>query len=133
MSPVVQNNAAPGLAPLVGGIVQDAQELLRQQLTLFQVEIKNDLRRTRDAAVPMIVGGVVAHVALVVLCAALALALNQLYQFPTWGGFVIVGGAVLVIGGVLVFWGKKQFDAFNPLPDKSVEALKETIQWKTKT
>ena len=28
--------------------------------------------------------------------------------------------------------GKKKFESFNPLPDKSTEALKENLEWKTK-
>ena len=42
-----------GMAPLISGIIQDAQTLLRQQLTLFQTEVKQDLRRTRDAVIPL--------------------------------------------------------------------------------
>jgi hypothetical protein len=51
---------------------------------------------------------------------------------PIWGGFGIVGGLVLLAGIGLLLYGKSRFDAFNPLPDQAVEALKETVQWKTK-
>jgi len=70
---------------------------------------------------------------LVMLCVMLAYLLQDLFHLPTWGGFAIVGGALALLGGALILWGKKHFDAFNPLPDKTVEGLKENIQWKTKT
>ena len=59
-----------------------------------------------------------------------------LYIWPTcsqFAAFGIIGIALAIIGGVLVFAGKAKFDAFNPLPEKAVEGLKENIQWKTKT
>jgi hypothetical protein len=41
----------------------------------------------------------------------------------------LVTGAAAVM---FIFWGKARFTAANPLPDKSLEGLKETLQWKTK-
>ena len=51
-----ETQSSPGLTPLISGIISDAQQLVRQQLTLFQSEVKHDLRRTRDAAIPLGVG-----------------------------------------------------------------------------
>ena len=42
----VETDAGPGLTTLMAGILADGQELIRQQLHLFQVELKNDLKRT---------------------------------------------------------------------------------------
>jgi hypothetical protein len=50
---------------------------------------------------------------------------------PLWGCYGIVGAAVLLIGGVLAFAGKKRFDSFNPLPDETVKAIQENLQWTT--
>jgi len=122
----------PSLTRLITGIAEDAQALLQQQLTLFQVELKNDLRRTRNAAIPLMVGVLVCGLAAVFLCAMLALLLDEALVLPWWVGFAGVGGTLLVVGVLLVLWGKTRFDAFNPLPDQTVEGIKETIQWKTK-
>jgi len=121
------------LARLATGIVEDAQALLKQQLTLFQVELKNDLRRTRNAAIPLLIGVAVCGLAALCLCVMLALLLATALVLPWWAGFAIVGGALALIGGAMVVVGKTKFDAFNPLPDKTVEGIKENIQWKTKT
>jgi len=127
-------SAAPGLTPLITGIVNDAQALIRQQLTLFQTEIKNDMRRTKEATIPLIIGGVVALVAGIFVC--LALAHYLMYLFPTmppFCGYGTVGLVLAIVGGVLLYTGKAKFDSFSPLPEKAVEGLKENIQWKTKT
>ena len=125
--------AQPGLTSLVSGIVQDAQALLRQQLTLFQVEFKNDMRRTAAAPIPLVTGAVIALAAFITLAIGAALLLSTLW--PTlvlWGSFAIVGGALAVAALALVLWGKAKFDQFNPLPDQSVQGLKENVQWNTK-
>jgi uncharacterized membrane protein YqjE len=126
-------DAHPSVTELVSGIVGDAQQLVRQQLTLFQVELRHDLKRTARASVPLAFGLVVAMVALVILAAAASLLLPWLWPaLPAWAGFAIVAAAFAVVAGALILWGKCQFDAFNPLPEQSVEGLKENIQWKTK-
>jgi hypothetical protein len=127
-------SAAPGLTPLITGIVSDAQALIRQQLTLFQTEIKNDLRRTKEASIPLAIGGIVALVGGIFLCLAIAFLIVFLWpNCPSFVAFGAVGLVLASIGGILVYTGKTKFDAFNPLPEQTVEGLKETIQWKTKT
>jgi len=123
-----------GVAELLTGIVQDGRQLLTQQLTLFQVEIKNDFRRTLQAVMPMIFGVVVLAVAAPLLGLAAAYFLCWMWPaIPMWAALGGVAGGAVLCGIGLILWGKNQFDAFNPLPDKSLEGLKENIQWKTKT
>ena len=119
---------------IVSGIVHDAQDLVRQQLKLFQVEIRNDMHRTIAATIPMVIGGFLALVALIILAVMAAHLISWAWpeHIPLWGGFAIVGGTLAVLGLALVFWGKAQFSKFSPLPDQTMEGLKENLQWKTK-
>jgi len=125
--------SSPPLTTLVSGIINDAQQLMAQQLSLFQHEIKADLRKTRDAAIPMVVGLAFAMVGVVLLGVMLGHLLPWIWPtLPLWAGFAIASLLLLAIGGGLMFWAKKQFDSFTPLPEKSIEALKENVQWITK-
>jgi len=135
MATHVETENGQGLTSLVSGIIQDGQDLIRQQLHLFQVELKNDLKRTSHATIPLIIGGVLAGMGGFLLFVMVALLLHSLWPnaISLWGGFGIVSAVLLVAGVGFLLWGKSQFDAFNPLPDKSVEGLKENVQWKTKT
>lgn len=124
---------SPAITPLITGIVNDAQALIRQQLTLFQTEVKNDLRRTKEATIPLAVGGIFCFLAAIILCMAIAYLIVYVWpQCPYFVAYGIVGIVLAIIGGVLVYTGKSKFDSFNPLPEKAVEGLKENIQWKTK-
>ena len=127
-------HSGPGLAPLITGIINDAQELLRQQLTLFQTELKGDLDRTKNATIPIVVGMVVGLLA--GFFVFLALAHFLVWLWPTMhlsAAYGIVALALVIAAGVLIWTGKAKFDAFNPLPDKTLEGLQENLQWKTKT
>ena len=50
MATEVQNQSEQSVAALVGGIVGDVQDLIKQQLELTRKEIEADLRKTREAA-----------------------------------------------------------------------------------
>jgi uncharacterized membrane protein YqjE len=133
---ITEQEAPPlvGITPIICGIIQDAQTLLKQQLTLFQTEVKSDLRRTRDAAIPLGAGVAVAVVALGLLCLTFVYALVWIWpQLPLFAAYGIVTLVIGLVGGGLILMGKSKFDSFSPLPDKTVEGLKENIQWTTKT
>jgi len=119
---------------LLSGILDDARRLLAQQLTLFQVELKHELHGAIAALMPLLAGAAVLVAAGFVLALASGHFLHWLLpEVPLWACFASIGGAVALVGIALLFWGKSKLEAINPLPEKSMEGLKENIQWKTKT
>jgi len=132
MATHVQSDSDVSLTSLVNGIVNDAQELMKQQLALFQAEIKEDMRKTTEASSAMGAGAAVALVGSILLCFTLVHLLH--WAFPDvalWVWFAVVGGTVTGLGGGLIWWAWVQFHSFNPLPDKTAQALKENLEWKT--
>ncbi|MFL5342887.1 MAG: phage holin family protein [Gemmataceae bacterium] len=124
--------ADPGLSALLTGIFHDIQELLKQQMQLFKHEVSADVKNTAEAAISMVVGGAVALVGGAMLCFMLVYILHELAHLPLWGSFGLVGLAFLVIGAALALYGRSRFRSFNPLPDESLAALKENLEWTTK-
>lgn len=120
---------------LVSGIVQDGQELLRQHLQLFQAELTNDLRRTANASMVLGFGAIVGLMGVLLLMVSVALLVHFMWPqtIPLWAAMGIVGGGLCVVGIALVFIAKAKFASFNPLPDKTLNALKESFSWKAKT
>jgi len=128
----LQTKDEPGLASLLTGIVNDAQELFRQQLVLFRREVAEDFEKTRAAGVVLLAGAGVAMVGGILLCLALVYLLNWAApNLPLWACYAIVGGVGTVLGVILIYQAKAQFASFNPLPDKTADALRENLQWKT--
>ncbi|QDU29688.1 hypothetical protein ETAA8_48030 [Anatilimnocola aggregata] len=126
-----ESNSAPSMTHLVSGIITDAQDLMKQQLALFRTEVKEDVRKTKQAVISLVTGLALVSVGGTLLSFMLVYALQATTELPLWGCFGAVGG-LLAAGGGLVFYGAlRKFNEFNPLPDESARALKENVQWIT--
>jgi len=128
MSTDLQSPPEPSVTTLVTGILNDAQELFRQQANMLRAEVKEDFRKTKEAAVPLAIGAWLGGLGSILLGITLALLLAET-GLRLWACFAIVGVVFAAIGGGLVYFGKKKFASFNPLPDESAEALKENLEW----
>jgi len=119
------------VSELVGGIIDDAQKLLRQQLDLFQVELKHDAKRYLTESIWLAASLVACLAGGIVLIMALGYFLSWMWPALTdWGGLAIAGGAVTILGAAMANITLKQIHALDPPLDQSVEGLKENIQWK---
>jgi len=129
----------PEIAPLVRGIVNDLGDLLQQQFKFARAEIRTDLRKTWDVTQLFGIGAGVALLGVVVLAFGAAHLLHWLTSpagadpatLPLWACFGIVGALILATSAVLVVVGKKKLDSFNPLPDQTVDTVKENLEWIT--
>jgi uncharacterized protein YacL len=132
MATNLESGSEPSTTQLVTGIFHDIQELFKQQMALFQAEIKNDARRTARATIYLAAGGVVALIGAVLLCLTIVHLLNTYTALDLWACYLIVGVVITVLGGAMIFFGREQFQSFNPLPDESMAALKENLEWTTR-
>lgn len=122
----------PTMSELVSGILADAQSLVRQQAVMLRSELKEDVRRTASAAQYMGIGAVVAALGGLFLSVALVQLLAALVpSLPYWAAWAIAGGVLIVAGLGAVYAGKRAFQRFNPLPDKTLNALQENVSWIT--
>jgi hypothetical protein len=117
---------------LVSGIISDAQKLLHQQTEMLKAEVREDFQRSKRAAEFGAVGIVCATVGALGLVTALAYFLHEQFQFAMWASWGIVGGLFLLTGVALGGFSYVLLERFNPLPDKTFNALKENITWQTK-
>jgi len=127
MATDLQNGTETSVTGLVKGIIDDVQQLTKQQFTLFKQELQEDLTKTRIAATPMVIGLGVALIGTLLLGITLAEILVAL-NLQKWLAYAIVTVVMIGTGVALFFAGKKKFESFNPLPDRSLEALKENVE-----
>jgi len=127
-----ETNSGPSVAALLTGIVNDAQELIKQQLALFKHEIRQDINRAKEIvlsmalAVPMLVlGGFLLGMMFVCL-------IHEVGGLPWWGSFGVVGGTLFLIGVGLALVAYQRLETFKPVSDPTAEALKENLEWTTK-
>jgi uncharacterized membrane protein YqjE len=125
-------NDEQSVTKLVAGIVGDAQDLLQKQVTLFKMEVQEDLRLTTQAAISLGIGLAVALVGAIVLAFGLAhLLFHYVPGTPLWVWYLLVGAAVTGIGAVLVGGAIHAFSKINPPLPETTEAIKETVEWQT--
>jgi hypothetical protein len=117
---------------LVSGIIADALQLIQQQLAMFRQEIRDDIRKSKDAGLSLAAGIVITLAGIVLVLVMLPLLLHWASpELPLWACFGIVGGVLTAVGGVLIYAGFKKFESFSPLSDKSIAAFKENLKWTT--
>ena len=128
------------LGELFGRVTSDMSTLVRQEMQLAKVEIKQEVR-TAGRAGGLLGGGAFAgYVALLFVSVAIALLIatalpdSMSETMRHLIGFLIVGLLYGIAAAVLLSKGKKQLDKVDPVPHQTVETLKEDVQWaKTQT
>lgn len=126
----VGNGASP-IPALIAGIVHDAQKLISQQIELLKREIKEDIRNLALALAFVAVGASLCFLSIIMLCFAGVYGLNALTGQPMWACFLIATAVFLSIGGLLMYLAVRRLLNNNPLPDQTLEGLKENLTWKT--
>jgi hypothetical protein len=124
----LESPPAPTVTGLVRDILRDVQELVRQQLALFKHEIKDSLRKSKEAAVMLGAGIGVAAAGGVLLCFMLVYLLNWAFALPLWICFLIVGVVCCAVGGGMLYAGIKKLQSVT-VAEQSIDALKENVQW----
>jgi len=111
----------------MGEVVSEMGTLVRQEIALAKVETKEELTKAAKAAGMFGAAAVAGHSALLFLSLGLAWLLSQ--AFNRAAAFAIVGILYAVAAGLLVRTAQIQMKTINPVPQQTVETLKEDVQW----
>lgn len=131
----------PSMVGVITGIIDDFQKLIQQQMEMVRAEIRTDWDKTKQAIWPIAVGSGLLVLGGILLSLMLVFLIHWATSppnydpatIPLWGCFGLIGACFLIVGSALLGYGIHQFHTFNPLPDKSADALKENVQWLTNT
>jgi hypothetical protein len=133
----VRTTAETSTTGLLGGIISDFGNLIKQEIRFAKAEFKSDLSKTREAATALSIGIGVASLSGLLLIWMLVHLLHWATSpagadpatLPLWACFGIVGLVFGVVGGALVTSGIRKFQSNNPLPDQTAQTIKENVQW----
>jgi putative exporter of polyketide antibiotics len=128
----VQNCAEPTMTSLLTGIVNDAQRLMTQQLTLFQHELKKDVREAKEGLPSLGLGLGLLLVAAFLLGITLAelLGLVPALHDLAWVRYGIVTLVFAAVGGGLLWVAVRRLKKI-PMSEPAAEATKENVEWLT--
>ncbi len=127
MEQKIQHLKEPGILELLGRLPDQASLLLRSQMALAKAEVSAKVKEVVKDSIMVAVGAFILYVALL---AAVATAIIVIGIFiPLWISALIVTLALFIGGGVLALVGINGFKKMKIKPTKTIETLKENIQW----
>jgi protein-S-isoprenylcysteine O-methyltransferase Ste14 len=120
---------APSMASLVGGIIHDAERLVRQEIALARREMQLEFNKAKEASAALTAGTGVLAIGIVFLGLVVVFLLHELGGLPLWASFLIVGGVLAIVGAILLYAGIVQFRKVSLVPPQTAETLQENAQW----
>jgi uncharacterized membrane protein YqjE len=117
----------PSVGELIGDVADDFARLVRQQLELAKAEVKEQAILAARASGMLGFAGVAGH--LVLVLASLAVVFGLAAVMPLGWAALIVAILWAVVGAIAYSVGRQRLRAFSPVPTKTVQTLKEDMQW----
>ncbi|HYT57155.1 MAG TPA: phage holin family protein [Verrucomicrobiae bacterium] len=132
MQAAPHNANKPGIPSLIGGIFQDAIDLVSKELTAAKLEIREELEKTKSTVLLMAVGGAALMVGILLLCLMLVHLLQNITGFELWICHAIVGAVLALVGIISLYSAKQRAATTSLVPTDSVEGAKEDARWITR-
>ena len=97
----VGNDSEPSIGDLVSQAIRDVTQLVRCELALAKLELREDAKRLGLAAALLAIAAFAGCLILVMLCWAFAYGLVTLGIWP-WAAFLIVAGVLLLLAALAI-------------------------------
>jgi uncharacterized membrane protein YqjE len=108
-------------------IVRDLQDMVRSEIHLAKVEIREDVRQAVSSSAWLAAGAVGILSAWVFVLWTLAYALAT--SMPIWAATLVIAVVMAAVGAVLVMGGLRRVRRLQAIPERTVASLKENLEW----
>jgi len=115
------------LGELLRTATSDMSRLFRQELDLAKVEMKADIRQVGQVGGMFGAGAICGYFALLFASLALSWLLDDVMPRPL--AFLLVAVPYGIGAVVLLMQGRRRAQQINPVPEQTIETLKEDAQW----
>jgi hypothetical protein len=127
MSGVEPSTSDQSLGELFSHLSSDLAVLMRDEVELAKVELKEEIGRAGRAG--GFLGGAALAGSMVLVLVSFAAAWGLAEIMPVGWAFLIVGALWAAIGAFLYLHGRERLKNVNLKPEQTVETLKEDVQW----
>ena len=127
MSSVQPPQADASLGELFSDLTTDMSALMRDELSLAKVELKDEITKAGRAGGMFGGAALAGYMTIVLLSFAAAWGLAELMAVG-WA-FLIVAVLWGVAGAFLYLRGREQFQKVHPKPEQTIDTLKEDLRW----
>lgn len=115
------------LGDLFGDLSQKASLLVRQEIQLAKVEMKQKATKASKELILIIVGAVLGNIALMALVAALIIGLGNVMD--PWLAAFLVGGLLAIVAAILAVAGIQGLREMTPAPERTLATIEEDKEW----
>jgi hypothetical protein len=123
--PTDGGEGSPG--QLASEVAKDLSTLVRQEIALAKAELQQEAKTAGVAAGAFGGAGFAGYFVLVFLSLGLMWGLDA--WMPLGWAAVVVAGVWAVVAAVLAAVGRSRMKKFNPKPERTIETVKEDVQW----
>lgn len=120
---------AESIGELLRGILTDVKMLIREEIALARVELREQAGHARAAAMSFGMAAAALAFGGAFLLVAIAVAIADLLDWPVWAGFGVVAVALSLAGFVLLSSGRRRLQSVHAVPTETVSTLKENSEW----
>jgi uncharacterized membrane protein YqjE len=115
------------LSDVLQAIIRNVQEIVRSEVRLAKTEIREEAVKAKSSAVLLGAGAVAAGFGILFLL--LTIFYSLAFLMPFWASALVVGAALAIIASVMLTAGIKQFKQIQFTPERTVETIKENVEW----
>ena len=126
MSNLVNPPGERPIGELLSDVTTKLQQLVRKEIELARAEVKEEVGKVTKGIAAFAVAGVMGLLAAIALVFAAAWGLAEVV--PEGVAFLIVGVVLLALAGILFTAGRKKVSEVNPVPEQTVETVKEDVE-----
>jgi hypothetical protein len=119
--------ADESLGQLFGQLGRQFSELLREEVKLAKTELREETSKAGKAGGMLGGAALAGHLCLLLVSFAAAWGLAEVMAAGL--AFLIVATIYGAVAAILFIRGRRQLDQLSPVPDQTVETLKEDVQW----
>src|SRR5687768_5677379 len=127
--PMAEVTYQESIGGLVKGILGDLRQLIRDEVALARVEIREQASRAKLAASALGAGAAALVFGVIFLLVAIAMGTADLLDWPLWAGFLAVALLLSLVGLVMLSTGRRRLRSVHPVPEQTVQTIKENSEW----
>jgi hypothetical protein len=115
------------LGSLVREVAHDLSTLLRQELALAKAETRQEVIKAGKAGGALGGAGLAGWMTLLFVSLAVMFGLGEVMPLG-WAALIVAVVWAIAAGGLFVV-GRNRMRTVNPVPERTVESVKEDVQW----
>lgn len=115
------------LSELFNELSRQMNTMLRQEMQLARLEMKNRMAKAGRNAAMLAGGGLILYAGFLGLMITAVIALANVMEL--WLAALIVGGVVAIIGAIMIGVGYGQLKQIDMVPRRTVDSLQESAEW----